>query len=418
VQVLNHPKGISNGDKVSIKINLGPLALPWHLQIEDVIPGSQFADRQLSGPFDFWKHSHEMHPVNDSHSLLVESIKFESPFGFLTKHLVTDKLRRLFKFRFNVIENDIKRHYMYKDRSNMKILVTGASGLVGKSLVDFLSSGGHEVFKLVRHEAKDSSEIQWTPASLDQLGYVDLAKLEGFDAVVHLAGENIAARRWTAKQKQKIYDSRIYATKFLARSLAKLEKPPRVFISASAIGIYGDKASESLDESSIAADDFLAKTCKDWEEACKPALDKGIRVVNARFGIILHPRGGALAKMLPLFQLGGGGILGSGKQYMSWVALDDVIAALHHCLMNETLSGAVNVVAPEAVTNIEFTKVLARVLRRPAIFPAPALALKLVLGEMAEALLLPSTRVKPDRLLSSGFKFSYEELETAFKHML
>jgi uncharacterized protein (TIGR01777 family) len=420
LDIIEHPTGLANDSKVVLKLKNGPISLPWHLKLFDVEEGRSFCDKQVSGPFSHWRHRHEMHPVNENYSLLVENIDFKLPLlgSFGTRFFAASKLKSLFKYRFKVMENDIKRHYRYKEEKAMKILITGASGLVGNALVDYFSSGAHDVYKLVRSEPSSDKEIQWIPSSADQLGYVDLKQLEGFDAVVHLAGENIAGKRWTKTQKDKIYDSRIMATKFLARTLTKLERPPKVFISASAIGFYGDRGEVVVDEMSSNANDFLGQTCIDWERAASGATEKGIRVVNARFGIILDPRGGALAKMLPLFQLGGGGILGNGKQYMSWIALDDVLGAIHHCIMTDSISGPVNFVAPNAVTNKEFTKVLASVLGRPAIFPAPAIALKLVLGEMAEALLLSSTRVKPKVLEETNHEFAFADLESALRHML
>ncbi len=410
-QILEHPVGIVNHSAVALKLKKGPLELPWNLEIFDVHEGKSFSDRQISGPFLFWQHQHQMQPINESNSLLVEKISFKLPLlgAFAEKIFADLKLKRLFKYRFKVIENDIRMHYKYKDNKAMKILITGSSGLVGTALVDYLSAGGHEIFKLVRGKPKSEREIQWASDSADS------KQLEGFDAVVHLAGENIAAKRWTQEQKNKIYDSRVQTTKFLAQTLAKLKQPPRVFLCASAIGFYGDRGDLLLDESSVPAGDFLGKTCQDWEKA---TAVQGIRVVNARFGIILDPKGGVLAKMLPLFQLGGGGMLGSGKQYMSWIALDDVIGAIYHCLRTESISGPVNFVSPNAVTNKDFTKVLAKVLNRPAMFPAPALALKLVLGEMADALLLSSTRVQPRKLEEAKYEFAFPSLEAALRHML
>ncbi len=420
LDIVEHPMGLVNDSNVVLKLKKGPLSIPWHLKIFGVEEGKVFCDKQLSGPFSSWQHRHEMHPINESHSLLVENIDFKLPFldSLGARFFATSKLKSLFKYRFKVIENDIKRHYKYKGVKAMKILITGASGLVGKALVDYFSSGAHDVYKLVRSEPSSDREIQWIAPTASDLGYVDLKKLEGFDAVVHLAGENIASKRWTKTQKDKIYDSRVMGTKFLVRTLSKLEKPPKVLISASAIGFYGDRGESLVDERASNASDFLGQTCIDWERAASGAAEKGIRVVNARFGVILDPRGGALAKMMPLFQLGAGGILGNGKQYMSWIALDDVLGAIHHCIMTEEISGAVNFVAPNAVTNNEFTRVLAKVLSRPAIFPAPALALKLALGEMAEALLLSSTRVRPKKLEETKYEFAFDDLEAALKHML
>ncbi len=295
----------------------------------------------------------------------------------------------------------------------MRIAVTGASGMVGSALTPFLTTGGHEVLRLVRREP-GAGEIGWNPAE----GRLEAADLEGLDAVVHLAGENIASGRWTSRQKQKIRESRVQGTRLLAETLARLERPPKVLVSASAIGFYGDRGDEVLDEQSSPGDNFLASVAKEWEDATSPASEAGIRVVCTRFGVILSPKGGALAKMLTPFRLGAGGNVGSGKQYWSWIALDDVVGAVHHALMTEELRGPVNVVAPEPLTNAEFTKVLGKVLHRPTILPVPAPAARLALGQMADELLLASARVEPARLRESGYEYRYPELEQALRHLL
>ena len=297
----------------------------------------------------------------------------------------------------------------------MKVLVTGAGGLIGSALVPLLTTGGHRVTRLVRSQPRPgAAEIHWDPAA----GVVDVASLEGVEAVVHLAGENIASGRWTAARKARIRESRVKGTRTLCRALAHLSHPPKVLVSASAIGYYGDRGSDPLWENSAPGVGFLADVCRAWEEATQPAVEKEIRVVLLRIGIVLSPAGGALAKMLLPFRLGVGGVIGSGQQYMSWVALDDVVGAAHHALVTDTLQGPVNAVAPYPVTNREFTKTLGRVLRRPTFLPMPAFAARLALGEMADALLLASTRVEPKRLLATGYSFRYSELEDALRHVL
>jgi uncharacterized protein len=297
----------------------------------------------------------------------------------------------------------------------MKILLTGSAGLVGSALVPFLTSKGHELLRLVRSEPRAlATEIKWDP----EKGIETPARLEGLDAVVHLAGENISEGRWTDEKKTRIRESRVKGTRTLAEALAGLSQPPKTLVSASAIGFYGDRGDEVLNEQSASGDDFLAEVCREWELATRPAAEKGIRVVSLRFGVILSTEGGALQKMLTPFKLGVGGRVGSGEQYMSWVTLDDVVGVIYFALTNETLHGPVNVVAPEAVTNLEFTKALGHVLSRPTLFPAPAFALRLAFGEMADALLLSSARVEPLRLKESGYSFQYPELEGALRHML
>ena len=286
--------------------------------------------------------------------------------------------------------------------------------MVGASLVPALESAGHEVFRLVRHEPKEAREIRWNPLE----GVEDAKELEGMDAVVHLAGESIAEGRWTEEKKKRIRESRVLGTTVLAKALAGRKQQPRTLLSASAIGYYGDRGKEILTEESSHGEDFLAGVCREWEEATAPASAAGIRVALMRFGIILSREGGALAKMLTPFKLGAGGRLGSGEQYMSWIALDDVVGAIQHLLEDETASGPVNMVAPNPVTNSEFTKQLGRVLKRPTIFPAPEFALRLAFGEMADVTLLASQQVEPARLKESGYAFKYPELESALRHLL
>jgi uncharacterized protein (TIGR01777 family) len=296
----------------------------------------------------------------------------------------------------------------------MKILISGSHGLVGTALIKALETEGHEIFRLVRHYPNSEAEIEWSPDRYS----IQLARIEGFDAVVNLAGESIAEGRWTDEKKRRIRESRVKGTKLLGDALANLTKPPKTFICASAIGYYGNRGDETLTESSAPGDDFLAEVCVEWEKATALATEKGIRVVNARFGVILDAHGGALAKMLPPFRMGIGGKIGSGKQWMSWIALEDVVGALKFVLANETLSGPVNFVAPNPVTNAEFTNTLGKALSRPTLFPIPAFGVRLLFGEMADALLLSSQRVEPQRLKAKGYEFQYSQLQTVLSHAL
>jgi uncharacterized protein (TIGR01777 family) len=297
----------------------------------------------------------------------------------------------------------------------MKVVVSGSTGLVGSALCRALASNGHVVTKLVRDDPGAKPDVFWDPAN----GKIDAAKLEAVDGVVHLAGENIASGRWSEKQKARIRDSRVQGTRLLCDALAKLNAKPRVLVCASAVGYYGDRRDELLDENSPAgANMFLVEVCKEWEASTASARAAGIRVVNTRFGVVLSRDGGALAKMLTPFKLGVGGVIGDGKQYLSWVALDDTVGAIEHCLSVQSLAGPVNVVAPQPVTNREFTKTLGKVLRRPTIFPMPASAARLALGQMADELLLASARVRPTKLLESNYTFRYPQLEGALRHVL
>jgi uncharacterized protein (TIGR01777 family) len=303
----------------------------------------------------------------------------------------------------------------------MKVLVSGASGLVGSELIHELKRKGHQPVRLVRRKGLTSdAEITWDINA----GKLDPQALHEIDAVIHLAGENIAGGRWSDERKQKIVDSRVKGTRLLAETLAKLENPPKVFISASAVGFYGNRGDELLNDVSGKGSGFLADTCKQWEEACQPARDKDIRVINSRFGIILSPKGGALKAMYWPFKLGMAGDLGNGKQYMSWIALEDVVGALVHMLTHDDLKGPVNVVSPNPVTNHEFTDAMRKAVICPMLPmhywtpPAPAFAVKALLGEMAEQLLLASQRVQPVALLGSGYEFHQPELKAALDSLL
>ena len=302
----------------------------------------------------------------------------------------------------------------------MKIIVTGATGLVGSALVPKLLADGHQVTRLVRRAtrgtggASATTDVLWNPAE----GTIDAERLEGHDAAVHLAGENIA-ERWTEEKKRRIVESRAKGTRLLSETLARLKEKPRTLVSASAVGFYGaHRGDELLTETSAAGDDFLGQVCKPWEAATEPARESGVRVCILRIGVVLSGEGGALAKMLTPFKMGVGGKLGSGKQWMSWMALDDVVGVIRHALADETLSGAVNTVAPRPVRNEEFTSALGRVLGRPTIFPMPAFAVRLMFGEMGDALLLGSQRVEPARLKESGYQFAYPDIESALRRAL
>lgn len=297
----------------------------------------------------------------------------------------------------------------------MNVLVSGSTGLVGSALVSSLQSRGDQVTRLVRSDpAAGEKALRWDP---DQ-GKLDLAAVAGIDAVVHLAGESIASGRWTAEKKARIRDSRVKGTRLLSEALSKLTQRPRVLVSASAIGFYGDRGDELLTEASPRGSGFLADVCQEWEQATQPASRSGIRVVNLRFGVILSPAGGALAKMLLPFRMGVGGKIGSGRQYMSWISLDDATAAVQHALANDSVHGPVNAVAPRPVTNLEFTKTLGWVLKRPTIFPMPAFAARLAFGEMANELLLGGARVEPSALVKSGYAFRHPNLEGALRFLL
>ena len=297
----------------------------------------------------------------------------------------------------------------------MKILITGSTGLVGSRLYSFLAKNEHSLFRLVRNSEKmGPSNFFWDPTQ----GNLQANQLEGFDTVIHLAGESIASGRWTSAKKARISISRVQSTQLLSETLATLKQPPQTLISASAMGYYGHRGEEILQENSAAGSGFLAHVVQQWESATKPALQAGIRVVLLRFGMILSTDGGALAKMLMPFRVGLGGRMAGGGQYISWIVLADVMSAISHALQTTQLQGPVNVSTPYPITNLEFTKTLGRILSRPTLFPMPAFLIKLAFGEMGTELLLASTRMQPSQLLESGFRFQYPHLEAALRHLI
>ena len=295
----------------------------------------------------------------------------------------------------------------------MDVLISGATGLIGSALVADLEAGGHRTTRLTR-SPRGPGDVLWDPMS----GEIDASRLGGHDAVVHLAGESIAEGRWNQEKKRRIMESRERGTRLLAQTLAGLPVPPGVMVSISAVGYYGDRGDEVLTEESTPGSDFLAEVCKVWEAAADPAREAGIRVVHPRLGIVLSPEGGALGTTLPIFKLGGGGRIGNGRQWWSWVALDDVVGAILHALENGSVEGPVNVGSPNPLTNAQYTSVLGRVLNRPTIVPLPAPAARLALGEVADALLLASQRMEPAKLAATGYAFRYPELEGALRHLL
>jgi hypothetical protein len=404
------------GARVALRV--GPLRQRWVAEHHGAVPGREFHDRQVAGPFELWEHAHRMEPGGTDACTLEDRIEYALPAGRLGDaaggRAARALLERMFAYRHRVTADDLVAHAACRGGRPMKVAITGASGLVGSALVPFLTTGGHEVVRLVRRAPKSKDEARWDPDA----GEIDAAALEGVDAVLHLSGENIAGARWTEARKALLRSSRVGPTSLLARTLAGLTRKPKVLVSASAIGAYGDRGDAWVTEKDAPADDFLGRLSVEWEQAAAPAREAGIRVVHPRIGLVLTPAGGALGKMLRPFKAGLGGVLGPGTQYMSWIAIDDLLGVIHHVLDRDELSGPVNAVAPEPVTNAVFTRTLGRVLGRPTIAPAPAFALRLAFGEMADAALLSSTRVRPERLEATGYRFRFPRLEPALRHLL
>ncbi len=417
VQVTRATGGLQNGAQVELQAKIGPLRVKWLAEHCDYHPYESFRDIQKSGPFKQWEHTHRFQPLSADACELIDHVEYRVKGGsvgaLLGGSLVRAKLQQMFAYRHETTAADLAAHARFAETSAMHVLITGATGMVGSALAPLLTTGGHQVTKLVR-KSPQAGEALWEPSK----GTIDQAALDTCNAVVHLAGDNIAEGRWNAAKKARILESRVQGTRVLCESLARLAAPPKVLVSASAIGYYGSRGDQWLDEQSSAGEGFLADVCQQWEAATQPARDAGIRVVNVRFGVILSPKGGALSKMLFPFKMGGGGTIGSGKQYWSWITLDDVVGAIHHALLTDSLAGPVNVVSPHPVTNHEFTKTLGRVLHRPTIIPMPAFAARLALGEMADELLLASQRVKPTQLQASDYSFRHAELEPALRALL
>lgn len=413
IRVLSHSGGIKDGATIKVEVKEGLFPIRWELQHQNYRPPHLFQDVQLRGLFKSWSHEHRFLSESENQSVIEDRIEYELPLGFIGdlfgNPIVMGKLNRLFEYRHAITTQDVLLSYTNKEMPPMKILISGASGLIGSALVPFLTAQGHEVVPLTRNKGA----ISWDP----ETGDLDVDKIEGFDAVVHLAGESVA-QKWTPNAKTRIHNSRIKGTGLLAEGLATLKNPPKVFICASAIGFYGNRGSEILTEKNSPGSGFLSSVCKGWENASTAAAISGIRTVNLRIGIVLSPKGGALAKMLTPFKMGGGGVLGSGKQYMSWISLDDMVNAIYFALQNQNIEGPLNAVAPYPVTNREFTSVLGKVLGRPAVLPVPSFALQLLLGEMAEELLLGGCNVLPEKLTAAGFKFQYPQIEPALRHLL
>ena len=416
-QVIARTGGVEDGSRVTLRMGLGPLRKHWIAEHRDYREGQSFRDIQVKGPFPHWEHTHSMEPAGTEASYLEDRIEYELPFGFLGRiiggPLVKSQLDRMFSYRHRITTSDLETH-LQKGKSPMKILITGSSGGIGSALIPMLTTGGHEVVKLVRSQPSPKDKtFYWNPTRSE----IDPAGFEGVDAVVHLAGERINGR-WTNAKKERILESRISGTRLLAETLANLATKPTVLVSASAVGYYGDRGDELLDESSEAGSGFLAEVCRQWEAGTAPAKDAGIRVVNLRLAPVLTPAAAPLSLMLTPFRLGLGGTLGSGSQYFPWIAIDDVVGAIHHATVTESLSGPVNVVAPDVVTNLGFTQTLAKVLGRPAFMRIPPPMIRLAVADLADEALLAGQRVEPKRLPESGYGYRLPNLEKALRHLL
>lgn len=415
-RVVSHTGGIRDGAQVELRVHAGPVPTTWRIVHRDYIANEQFVDEMKEGPFAHWVHTHRFRADGPNASVLEDHVEYALPMGALGDAVggwyAEDTLERVFAYRHALMLGDLARHAEFAAQPRMRIAITGASGFIGSQLAAFLSTGGHDVVRIGRGPiVPGQTDISWNP----DRGELDPRALEGVDAVVHLAGASIA-ERWNASHREAIRTSRIEGTSLLAHTLAQLTRKPRVLVSGSAVGYYGSQGDRELDESSAPGDDYLAQVAVAWEKCTQPAERAGIRVVHSRTGIVQGAAGGALAKQLPLFRCGVGGALGDGTQWVSPIALDDVVGALHFCIMRDDVRGPVNVVAPAALTNNEYTHILADVLHRPSFARVPAFALRLVLGEeMANLTVLASQRVQPRALERAGFVYRLPTLEAMLR---
>ncbi len=416
------------GSEVVIRNSLFGVPVRWHARHTCLHAPESFQDIQLSGPFKAWVHDHVFESKGKGHSILLDRVQFETKFGSLGKlglPLVRSKLRAMFAFRHRTTQADLTlQSFLRQHTANRvrRIGVTGSTGLIGRRLIDLISVMGHQAVRILRPASIDrtqefplsSKSVLWRPGT----GFSDEPVMQNLDAVIHLAGKGIASSRWTDSAKRAIRESRVEGTQTLVRDLRKLDSPPKAFVCASGVGIYGDRSSEVLDESTPPGNDFLSELARDWESAAMEFGTAGNRVAIGRLGIALHPRQGALAKLLVPFQLGLGGPVGNGRQYWSWIHVDDAAAAFLYLAANPNCTGAYNLVAPEQTDNRTFSKTLGRVLNRRSLLPAPAFALRIMLGEMADAMLLASTRANCRRLIEDGFPFRATHLEDCLRHVL
>lgn len=432
--------GIEIGATVRMKMAPSILPLPFSMSMAAKHVGYEknrfFRDRLVKGPFLKWDHTHSFSSRGKGLSQLEDRVQYALPVHIprTWTPLVEKELDRLFTYRHRVMSTDLKRHKDFRSCSRvhhtppanaaahtmtdtpLTIVVSGASGPVGNALIPFLTTGGHRVVQLVRRAPQNSDEIQWDPYS----GELNLAQAGKIDVVINLNGYHIGSGRWTDKTKEIIIKSRNLSTSLLSSCITALPSNirPELFISASATGFYGDCGDSRLNENSCCGDLFISQVCRDWEECAQGAEDAGVRTVFARMGVVLTPAGGALQRLLPGFLMRLGAKIGTGQQYMSWISMDDLVYSLYHIMGHREVSGAVNLISPNPVTNAEFTRTLGRVLSRPAPFTLPASLIQLMWGKMGEEVLLASTRVMPDQLVASGFKFSYPVLAQALAHVL
>jgi len=415
IQFNPNSDAVSEGSINQFSVKENGLSLSWTAKHSRVIPGKSFIDEQLTGPFKQWRHTH-LFEETTSGTLLKDEVQWEGPFleSFtpIFKRKIENTLIKTFAFRKIRLENDLRAHFQYQNLPRLKIGITGASGVIGSALSAFLTTGGHEVSYFVRRPSQ-GTEIFWNPKT----GEIESDKVRELDAVIHLAGENVSKKGWSNEFKKEILESRVKGTELIVRTLSSFNDRPRTLVSASAIGIYGDTGSQWASETSDSGGKtFLSKVCQEWESpVLKSAENKNLRTAIARIGVVLTLRGGALHELALPTKMGLGGKIGSGAQYMSWIALDDVLYSLYQILMEPQMNGIYNLVSPASLTQAEFARTLAKTLKRPSIFKIPAFAIRTLFGEMGEEVLLQGQRVKPERLIEARHDFAFADLEKLLK---
>lgn len=418
LQVVRQEGGLADRGVVELALQKGPLDLTWEVEHTEYERDRRFVDVQRRGPFRTWRHEHDFEPTPDGGTRITDTIEWEPPGGtageLLAGPRVQSDLEAGFDFRTRRLEHDLALHEKWKAQPRLTVAITGSSGTLGTPLTHLLTTGGHRVVRIVRgRPSDDEGTVHWDPMKEE----IDVEGLRGVDAVVHLAGEPINGVRWTKAKKRAIRESRLRGTRTIARAVAGLHDV-RTLVMASAVGYYGGRKDEILTETSPPGKGFLAELCVEWEGAARRAEGAGVRVVKMRSGLVLTPTGGALPLLTTAFRSGLGGRVGNGRQYVPWIDLDDCVALFHLALMNEGIRGPMNATGPHPVTNATFTDVLGRVLRRPTLVPVPKLAVRAMLGEMGDELLLKGQRARPAVALAAGYNFRHPDLESSLRHQL
>jgi len=416
IRIVDKTGGIQTGDQTHFKVKAGPLWLNWRAHHMAYVKNKQFKDIQRTGPFLFWEHSHNFQPEGSLACQLEDHIRFRLPLSPLSDVIalssVKNRLNQMFEYRHTITQNDMA--LLAKQPEKLNIAITGSSGVLGSALVPFLTTQGHSVTRMVRRTPKTHDEAYWNP----DYQKIDSRPMENANVVIHLAGEHIGEGRWTKDKKKSIIESRTKGTSLLANTLSKMKSPPETLICASAIGYYGNRGDEFLTEDASWGNDFISEVCHHWEESAEAAVARGIRVIFLRIGVVLTPRGGALERLLPAFQSGFGMTFGDGNQVMSWISVDDFVGAVNHIMFCKELNGPVNITAPQPLRNQDFSKTLAKSLKRPSSIHLPGWMIKRIFGQMGNEVLLSGNCVIPQKLLATGYQFYHPTLDQAFTHLL